>query len=171
MSLRLRRHESPYGCTADGHVSPILHGVSPIPHCTQHQRDAQLSHVHRRAVRVDDAALLHELVRGRRRAEDDDLLAERLEVHNVAMFLYERAVRLPLLLGRDVEQVPDQRERPRAGRERERAAPAPLQHEQRERAGERGGEVRRGGVQRRQAVEGQRQAVHQGGVVRGRPCG
>jgi hypothetical protein len=97
--------------------------------CMLDKKYVQFCHGRGRTVRVDRAALLHEVAHSRCAPEDDHLLAERLDVDDVPVLIVPRAVRVPCLLLREVEQVADKWERPRAGGKRQRAALATPDYE------------------------------------------
>jgi hypothetical protein len=118
---------------------------------------AQVRHRRRRPVRVDRAAALEQVADSACAPEDEHLRAQDVDEHDVAVLGVPCAVRQPVFLLRNVEQVADERERLRPRRERERALPrAPSQDEQGKRSGDTGGDVRREGEHRQREGDAER---------------
>jgi hypothetical protein len=106
----------------------------------------QLQHRTRGAIRVHCAAHFEEVVGDARAPEHDDLLAQGLEVDDVAIAVVQGAEPNPCALLRDVEQVPDDRQRFRTRRKRQ-ATTTPLEGEQYKDASNGAHDVRREGTE------------------------
>ncbi len=148
--------EAPLGAPqlAIGHEAEVPFAMSePERHAMVYKRTsrrelqshAQVDEREGRAVRVDAEAALEQVVRRLRRVEEDDRLAEHLQVDDIAIDLAPLGERPPRVVTRDVEDVAQYGQGRGPRRElRPRAAAAPVLHggrdeHQQERACHKGG--------------------------------
>jgi hypothetical protein len=117
-ALAVRRHG---GDPVEAH--PIRSMNQTSTSLSEPKTDVQLKgHNRPEPIRVYRAPSVEQLIDHRRRAQNDDLRAERLDIDDVSVALVPRAVRLPVLLLGHVEQIADQRKPFRAGRKRKAVA-------------------------------------------------